>query len=128
VVRRIPDRALERTVGADLALRVLFAGMVRRFRPERAGGFQGELQYVLGMSDGTAKTWTVQVQGDRARAAAGPARSPALTVRLAVADIARVAAGDLDLGSALFEGRLGLEGDLELATRLGPMFGAPSPL
>jgi alkanesulfonate monooxygenase SsuD/methylene tetrahydromethanopterin reductase-like flavin-dependent oxidoreductase (luciferase family) len=128
VVRRIPDRALERTVGADLALRVMFGGMVRRFRPERAGGFEGELQYVLGMSDGTAKTWTVVVEGDRARASAGPARSPALTVRLAVADIARVAAGELDLGSALFDGRLGLEGDLELATRLGPMFGAPSPL
>jgi putative sterol carrier protein len=107
---------------------VMFGGMVRRFRPERAGGFEGELQYVLGMSDGTAKTWTVVVEGDRARASAGPARSPALTVRLAVADIARVAAGELDLGSALFDGRLGLEGDLELATRLGPMFGAPSPL
>jgi alkanesulfonate monooxygenase SsuD/methylene tetrahydromethanopterin reductase-like flavin-dependent oxidoreductase (luciferase family)/putative sterol carrier protein len=123
VVRRIPDSALERTVGSDVALRILFTGMARRFRPERAAGFQGELQYVLG-----SKTWTVVVDGDRARAVRGPARAPALTVRIAPADIARIAAGELDLGSALFDGRLGLDGDLELATRLGPMFGQPSPL
>jgi hypothetical protein len=127
-VRRVPDRAIERTVGSDVALRVLFEGMAKRFRPDRADGFSGELQYVLTMSDGSAKPWTVTVNGTKARVRRGPAADPALTVTLALTDIVRVAAGELDLGAALFDGRLGLEGDLDLANRLGPMFGAASPL
>jgi alkanesulfonate monooxygenase SsuD/methylene tetrahydromethanopterin reductase-like flavin-dependent oxidoreductase (luciferase family)/putative sterol carrier protein len=127
-MRRIPDRSLERTVGSDVALRLLFTGMAWRFQPERSGGFQGELEYVLGRSGGDAAVWTVVVQDGRARAERRPARKPALTVRLALTDMIRVAAGELDLGVALFDGRLRLEGDLALATRLGPMFGAPSPL
>jgi putative sterol carrier protein len=125
---RIPDRGIERTVGSDLALRVLFTGMTMRFQPERSGGFRSELQYVLGRSVGDPAVWTVVVQDGRARAEHRPAREPALTVRLAVADMIRVAGGELDLGAALFDGRLRLEGDLALATRLGPMFGAASPL
>jgi alkanesulfonate monooxygenase SsuD/methylene tetrahydromethanopterin reductase-like flavin-dependent oxidoreductase (luciferase family)/putative sterol carrier protein len=128
IMSRIPDRGIERTVGSDLALRLLFTGMTMRFQPERSGGFRGELQYVLGRSVGDPAVWTVVVQDGRARAEHRPAREPALTVRLALADMIRVASGELDLGAALFDGRLRLEGDLAVATRLGPMFGAASPL
>jgi putative sterol carrier protein len=128
IMRRIPDRGIERTVGSDLALRLLFTGMAWRYQPERSGGFEGELQYVLDRSGGDPAVWTVVVRDRRARAEQRPAHRPALTVRLAVADMIRVAGGELDLGTALFDGRLRGEGDLALATRLGPMFGAPSPL
>jgi hypothetical protein len=37
--------------------------------------------------------------------------------------VARFAAGELDPGRALLEGRLDLKGDFALATRLGEMFG-----
>jgi alkanesulfonate monooxygenase SsuD/methylene tetrahydromethanopterin reductase-like flavin-dependent oxidoreductase (luciferase family)/putative sterol carrier protein len=128
VVRRIPDRGLEKAIGSDVALRVLFTGMTRRFDPRRANGFRGEVQYVLGREEGKPAVWTVVVDADRARAVRGPAGDPALTVRMSISDIGRVAAGELDLGSALFDGRLQLDGDLALANRLGRMFGAPSAL
>jgi alkanesulfonate monooxygenase SsuD/methylene tetrahydromethanopterin reductase-like flavin-dependent oxidoreductase (luciferase family) len=128
LVGRIPDRGIERTVGSDVALRLLFTGMAWRFQPARAGGFQGELQYVLDRSHGDPAVWTLAVADGRARAEQRPARDPALTVRLSVVDMVRVAGGELDLGAALFDGRLRLDGDLAVAMRLGPMFGAPSPV
>ncbi len=128
VVSRIPDRGLERTVGSDAALTVLFMGMTRRFDASRANCFEGELQYVLRQSGGEPKVWTVIVEGDHARAEHRPARDPALTVGMSLSDIARVAAGELDLAAAVFDGRIELNGDLQVALRLGPMFGAPSPI
>jgi alkanesulfonate monooxygenase SsuD/methylene tetrahydromethanopterin reductase-like flavin-dependent oxidoreductase (luciferase family) len=125
---RIPDSGIERTVGSDAALKVLFTGMAWRFQPERAGGFQGELQYVLRRSEGDPSVFTIVIEGEKARAEHRPARDPALTVTLGVVDIVRVATGELDLGAALFDGRLELVGDLAVAMRLGPMFGAPSPI
>jgi alkanesulfonate monooxygenase SsuD/methylene tetrahydromethanopterin reductase-like flavin-dependent oxidoreductase (luciferase family) len=128
IVRRTSDRGLERTVGSDTGLRLLFGAMAQRFDPSRSEGFRGELQYVLRPGRGDAKVWTVEIGGASAHARRGPARQPALTVTLALADMARLATGELELGRALFDGRLDLQGDLALATRLGPMFGAPSPL
>jgi putative sterol carrier protein len=128
IVRRTGDRGLERTVGSDPGLRMMFGAMAQRFDPSRSQGFRGELQYVLRPAEGPAKVWTVVVEGERARARAGAAQDPALTVSLALADLARVAAGELDLGVALFDGRVDLQGDLALAARLGPMFGAPGAL
>jgi hypothetical protein len=126
VVRRTGDRGLERTVGSDAGLRLVFGAMAQRFDPTRSEGFRGELQYVLRPLEGPPKLWTVAVAGDRAHARSGAAGSPALTVSLALADLARLAAGELDLGVALFDGRVDLDGDLALAARLGPMFGAAS--
>ncbi len=128
LVGRVPDRAIERTVGSDAALRVFFAAMARRFDPRHANGFAGELRYVLTRSAGEPAVWTLVVDGDRARAVRGPVGDPALTVRLAVTDMVRVGAGELDLGAALFDGRIELDGDLAVATRLGPMFGAAGAL
>ena len=52
---------LERTIGSDAGLRMLFTGMARRFRPDKAGGFEGEILYEL--------------QARTARCAAGRSRS-----------------------------------------------------
>ena len=58
----------------------------------------------------------------------GPATAPALTLKMALADFVRMAAGELDSGKALLTGRLDLEGDFSLARRLGEMFGQPAAL
>ncbi len=67
----------------------------------------------------------MQSSGEPATARPGPAASPALVVKLSVADFARLAAGELDPGRALLSGQLDLEGDFAVATRLGAMFGRP---
>ncbi|MGI8593375.1 MAG: LLM class flavin-dependent oxidoreductase [Solirubrobacteraceae bacterium] len=125
-VRRSDDARLERTLGSDAGLRVLFGGMTRRFRAERAAGFEGEIQYRLS-SNGTTRPWIVDVRAARATARPGVAHDARLTLTMSTADFLRVAARELDPGKALMTGRLRLDGDFIVATKLGEMFGEPSP-
>jgi alkanesulfonate monooxygenase SsuD/methylene tetrahydromethanopterin reductase-like flavin-dependent oxidoreductase (luciferase family) len=127
-VRRSDDRRLERTVGSDAGLRLLFGAMARAYTPAQARGFDGELQYDLRRSDGRRVRWTVRAAPSGASARPGPAAAPALVLRMAVADFVRMAGGDLDPGKALLTGRLDLEGDFDVAGRLGEMFGLTSAL
>ena len=125
-VRRSDDARLERILGSDPGLRVLFGGMTRRFRPEKAAGFEGEIQYRLS-SNGTTRPWVVDVRAARATAHPGVAVDAKLTLTMSAADFLRVAARELDPGKALMTGRLRLDGDFTVATKLGEMFGEPSP-
>jgi alkanesulfonate monooxygenase SsuD/methylene tetrahydromethanopterin reductase-like flavin-dependent oxidoreductase (luciferase family) len=124
-VRRSDDRRLERTIGSDRGLNLLFGAMAQAYEPEKAGGFTGELQYELRRSDGRVLPWTVAIAPDSAHARQGAASAPALTLKLGVADFVRMAGRDLDPGKALLTRRLDLEGDIALAARLGEMFGQP---
>ena len=126
-VARSSDARLERVVGTRPALRVAFGAMASRYVPSAAPaeGFAGDLVFLLRPSSGPERAWTVRVAGGAASAVAGRSPSPALVVKLSVADFARLAAGELDPGGALLSGRLDLEGDFVLATRLGAMFGRP---
>jgi alkanesulfonate monooxygenase SsuD/methylene tetrahydromethanopterin reductase-like flavin-dependent oxidoreductase (luciferase family)/putative sterol carrier protein len=126
-VRRSSDRTLERTVGSDPGLRVVFAGMTRRFRPEKAAGFSGDIQYELTPASGEGKQWVVSVQGERASARPGRATSPAVTVAMELADFVRLAGRDLDPGKALLGGKLQVAGDFNVLAKLGEMFGEPAP-
>jgi putative sterol carrier protein len=128
-VRRSGDRRIERVVGSEAGLRVLFGGMARRFVPDKANGFEGEIEYALSTTDGGVKSWVVQVTGPpqpRANARPGRAGDPRLKLSVPLADFVRMAARDLDPGKALMTGRLVLEGDFAVATQLGEMFGEPS--
>ena len=117
---------LERTVGSERGLKVVFAAMSRAYRPERAAGWTGDIRYELKRADGAVRTWTVScdVTGARARAAALP--DPALTIRLALADFIRLAGRDLNPVKAMLTGRMDLHGDFDVAVRLGEMFGQPT--
>ena len=124
-VRRADDRRLERVVGSEPGLRVLFGGMAHRFRPDRALGFTGEILYELRTADGRVKPWTIEVGADSARARPGRGDDPRVTIRAGLADWVRITGRDLDPGHALLTGRLQIEGDMLIAMRLGEMFGEP---
>lgn len=124
LVARASDRTLERTAGSRAGLHLLFGRLAARFDPVAAEGFQGEIACALRRGDGTVTHWTVAVDGGRASARPRRAERPAVTVRASVADLVRMAARELDPGRALLDGRLDLEGDARVATRLGAMFGA----
>jgi alkanesulfonate monooxygenase SsuD/methylene tetrahydromethanopterin reductase-like flavin-dependent oxidoreductase (luciferase family)/putative sterol carrier protein len=125
-VRSADDKRLERVMGTRPAMRLFFGGMAQRFDPSKAAGFAGELQYDLRTGSGDVRRWTIAVHGDHAHARAGGADAPALVVKVGLADFLRIAARELDPGKALLAGRLDVEGDFELMTRLGEMFGEPS--
>jgi hypothetical protein len=129
-VRRAPAGLLERTGGSPRGLGLLFGALARRFDPAAAGAFAGEVGWELRRTDGRVVRWALVVDGPGRRASArpGPATAPAVVVRVGVADLLRLAAGELDVGRALLDGRLDLEGDFGVATRLGAMFRLASPV
>ncbi|MFN8173942.1 MAG: LLM class flavin-dependent oxidoreductase [Solirubrobacteraceae bacterium] len=122
-VGRSADVRLERTAGSGPGLRLMFAELARRYVPERAQGFSGEIQYELRDGDGGVRPWVVEVAGARARARPGHAGAPALTIAMPLSDFIRIAGEDLDPARALLEGRIDIRGDADLALRLGEMFG-----
>jgi putative sterol carrier protein len=73
------------------------------------------------------RSWTVTVGAGGAAARPGASPAPQLKITLSVADFVRLAGRDLDPVKAVLTGRLDLEGDFAVATRLGEMFGQPSP-
>jgi alkanesulfonate monooxygenase SsuD/methylene tetrahydromethanopterin reductase-like flavin-dependent oxidoreductase (luciferase family)/putative sterol carrier protein len=126
-VHRSDDRRLERTLVSDAGLRMIFAAMARRFEPDRAAGFEGDIQYELTpRNGGSPRTWVVTISGRTASARRGRSERPAVTIRMGLADFGRLAARDLDPGQALMAGRLDIDGDFAVATRIGEMFGEPS--
>lgn len=122
-VERAGDRWLERTLGSDRGLRVIFGAMRARYVPAEAQGFVGTIAYELKDADGRVRTWGVSITPTGASVAPGPVAEAALTVQLGVADFVRLATGELDPGQLLLSGRMDLRGDFGLATRLGAMFG-----
>ena len=125
-VKRSDDRRLERTVGSSAGLKVIFGGMERQFAPEHAVGFNGDIRYELTSMSGAKSPWTVSIGGGQAKARPGASDAPKLTLKLALADFIRVAAGDADPGRLLLNGKLDIEGDFEVAARMADMFGQPS--
>ena len=104
---------------------VIFRGMARAFRTDRAFGFSGEIEYEL-RSNGTLKKWVIHVAGGKATAQAGPAENPAVVLRMSAPTFARVSAGILAPVAAVLERKIEAEGDLRLVNRLAEMFGGPS--
>ena len=124
-VARSGDRRLDRLAGSRRAQGLVFAQLARRFDPRGASGFTGELQFDLRRTDGRVNAWTIAIGEERATVCRGPARMPAVTISSDVADVVRMAAGELHPASALLAGRLDLTGDWGVVMRLGRMFGEP---
>ena len=126
LARRASDRGIERALGNAAAQRALFTVMASGFDAAKAAGFTGRIVYVLSMSDGSRRSWTIEVLGKRATARQGGDPAAALTIRVPLADFVRVIA---DAGSFLplvLDGRMTMDGDLGLANRLADMFGGRS--
>ncbi len=126
LVRNRSDAQLHRLFDRGPGLPIIFKGMERAFLPEKAKGFEGEVEYELRGRDG-ARTWTVRIAGGRAVARRGPAGDPAVTLRASVPDFVRMAAREAFPPKLLLEGALEIEGDFAVAGRLGEMFGAGPP-
>jgi alkanesulfonate monooxygenase SsuD/methylene tetrahydromethanopterin reductase-like flavin-dependent oxidoreductase (luciferase family)/putative sterol carrier protein len=126
LVRGRSDDQLERALGNDTALRLVFGGMERAFVPERAEGFDGDIQYEL-ESGGDTLRWRVSVRDGRARARPGSATDPKVTLRASVPVFARIFARETNPAKAMLDGDLVVRGDLVVAGQIGYMFGEDSP-
>jgi putative sterol carrier protein len=121
-VRGRSDEQLDRLVGSDAGLRLIFKGMESAFLPEKADGFRGDIQYELDSRRGTRR-WHLHVSDARAEAREGAAAEPAVTYRASVALFARLIARDVNPAKALLEEELQIEGDYRVAMRMEDWFG-----
>jgi alkanesulfonate monooxygenase SsuD/methylene tetrahydromethanopterin reductase-like flavin-dependent oxidoreductase (luciferase family) len=123
---RSGDARVDKVFGNPATQRAVMAMIARQYDPAAGRGFRGELGYELVSADGRVGYWTIEVAGGRARARQGKPRRPAVVINTPVIDFARTLAGDQQVG-AIIEGRVRVEGDLQLATRMTEMFGGRSP-
>jgi alkanesulfonate monooxygenase SsuD/methylene tetrahydromethanopterin reductase-like flavin-dependent oxidoreductase (luciferase family) len=126
LVRGRSDQRIDLIVGAPRMLRAVFGAMAKQFQPERSGGFGGDIQYDLTGRRGP-QSWTIRVAGGEALSVAGRSPQPALLIRTDVPTLARMIVGETAPAKAWFDGKIQIEGDFELAARLGEMFGQSSP-
>ena len=125
------DAEIETRFASDARIGALIRSVALAFRADRAAGFEGVIVFSLtyatqGLQTSGAIDWTIRVQGSRARPGRGRAPDPTLVVNLTVADFVRFVAGELNTVSALIDGRVRVDGSLELGGRLPEMFGTAS--
>jgi putative sterol carrier protein len=123
-VRGRSDDQLDRLFGSERAMTFFFATMARQFNPDRAGGFEGRIQYVIESPRRGTGGWVIEVHGDHAHAGQGRAERPSVTIRTTVPVFLRIAAGEVNPALALLKKDLVVEGNYGVALRLAAMFGA----
>jgi alkanesulfonate monooxygenase SsuD/methylene tetrahydromethanopterin reductase-like flavin-dependent oxidoreductase (luciferase family) len=126
LVRNRTDRQLHRLFDRGPGLTVIFKGMERAFIPEKAKGFEGEIEYRLDGLRGP-QSWTVRIADGRASARRAASVDPAVKIRTSVPDFVRMAAREAFPPKLMLEGSLVIDGDFVVAGRLGEMFGAEPP-
>ncbi len=123
LVRGRSDEQLERMM--PILAPFIFKGMQRAFRPDRAFGFSGEIEYHL-QGDGKSRKWVIRIADGKAVAKSGSAKSPVVVLRMSEPTFARLSAGILHPVAAVLEGKLQAEGDVKIVNRIGEMFGGSS--
>src|SRR5258708_39731054 len=122
LVGRTSDARLEQIFAGTQAQRAVFGMMTRQFQPAVAAGFEGAIVYDLGMSDGSRRSWAIQVHDGRARAHQDGGADAALTIRVPLADLIRVLTTAGHLYPLVPQRPMALEGGLRLANSMGAVF------
>jgi hypothetical protein len=124
-LRRASPRLLERTIGSDAGLGIIFKAMARRFNPESALGWTGDIQYLIDTEAGT-REWYVRADKDGATAIRGLSPQPELTLRMPFSLFAAIGRGEVSFSRLLLEdSELKAEGNLGLIGRMTEMFVPP---
>ncbi len=124
-IRRASPQLLERTLGSDAGLGMIFKAMARRFSPESALGWTGDIQYLLGTDAGT-REWYLRVDQDKATAIRGRSPNAELTLRMPFSLFVAIGRGEVSFNRLLLEDSdLKAEGNLGLIGRMTEMFVPP---
>ena len=122
------DRRLERIVGSDPGLRVALRRDGAPLPSRQGRRLQRRHPIRAGAGGGGGEAVGREVNGPRALARPGRAPAPAVTIAMSPWPTSSDIVGrDLDPGKALLEGKLNVEGDFDVLTKLGEMFGEPAP-
>jgi len=101
--------------------RQLVESMPKYFKPEKAEDVNAVIQYHLTGENGG--DWVIRIQDGKCTVEEGTVGDATMTLTMDAEDYVDMITGKLDTMSAFMTGKLRLEGDFTLATRLGAFFG-----
>lgn len=104
----------------DAKVRKMMADMPGAFNPEKAVGVDATIQYDLTGEDGS--TWNSRIVDGTCTINEGPADSPTLTISMDANDYVDMMAGRLDGMQAFMTGKIKVQGDIMLASRMMTFF------
>jgi hypothetical protein len=110
--------------GAERVLHFLASGMASSFRPERAAGASGLVQFVVATADGVIDLW-LEFDADGCRTLRRGV-DPDTVVTIALAVFLRIAFRQLTAVDAYIDGRVEATGDVVLAASLDDWFDLPA--
>ncbi len=130
MARGLNDTELESRFIDPRRQRSLLRAMLRGFQPSQAGGFEGIVAYELeplAIEPPADAPWrwamAIDSRAGHVHLVEPAPLNAAATVHFGLADWVRVTAGIENPLAAMFSGRCRVEGDVEIAMRLEPMFG-----
>jgi len=127
VVRGRDDAELERRFGGRRVQWTILTALAHGMRPRGGGDLRADIALQLTGASVAPRTWTLRIRGREVTVDSGDSPERALLLRLPLATLVRVMAGEAGLGALATDPAVDAEGDLTLLQRLGEMLGAPSP-
>lgn len=98
----------------------VFAQMPEAFRPDKAGNLRATFQFNLSGEGGG--DWAVSVADGTCTVVEGKTDNPDVTVGMLADDYVKITTGELQPVVAFMQGRLKLQGDMNLAMKLQDLF------
>lgn len=98
----------------------VFAQVDAAFDPKKAGKLRAVFQFCLSGADGG--DWHITVADQKCSVASGRAGKPSVTVKMDGADFVKMVNGELQPVNAFVQGRIKLEGDMDLALKVQELF------
>ena len=101
----------------------IFAEMTQAFQPEKAGDLQAVFQFNL--SGQESGEWAVTVANRTCTVTEGEAEKPDVTIAMDATDFVKMVNGELQPVVAFMQGKIKLQGDMDLAMKVQELFAGP---
>jgi putative sterol carrier protein len=130
IVAGATDQQLEQLMASDVRNSILddvFRRMAEHVDPERARDVVAVLHWkIYDRPDGGYDHYEVVLEGGACTVSHTPSREPTITLKLKPADFLKLVSGSASGPTMFMTGKLKLEGDVLLASRLTSMFHIPT--
>ena len=124
LIKGLSDEEISQGVsaaGVDVVLGRIFATMQSMFRPERAEGQDGVVQWEVD-DGGSTHVYHVTTGAGTCQASAGPADAPKATLSFTLPNFVRFMAGEMNGIQAFMAGKVRISGDVMYAQRMESFF------